>query len=149
MTACVCRMHGEEKTFFKKFFFFLKPRNPDMHGSIILKWILKTVCDCMHWIRLAQNRFLLRDVVKMYWSYRRAEKYIFFSKYRSYLNVLGVRKVTGNDCHTENPQLLGESAQTLAGTATWRTGSIHSWYRVLKGEIFLDPIQERLLPKWG
>jgi len=53
-------------------------------------------------------------------------RYNCLKKYGSYLNVLGVRTVTWNDCHAENSQILGETLQTLVGMATWRTGSMNS-----------------------
>jgi len=122
-------MHGEEETFLYNF--FCKIRNPDTHGSIILKWILKTVCECMHWIHLARNSFLLQDVKNVLKLGEGIEVQL-FQEHWSYLNVLGATKVTRNDCHTENPQILGETVQTLVGTATWKTGSMHSWHRALK-----------------
>jgi hypothetical protein len=48
---------------------------------------------------------------------------------RSHLKILGARRVTETKFHTEDPQILGVTVQTVVATATWRLGFVvHPWY---------------------
>jgi len=47
-----------------------------------------------------------------------------FQKSRNDLKILGTRKVTSNESHTEDQIILGDTAQNLEARATWRSGFV-------------------------
>ena len=47
---------------------------------------------------------------------------IFFKKSGSYLKILGPRRVTRNEFHAEDPQILGATVKYLVAGATWFSG---------------------------
>jgi hypothetical protein len=54
-----------------------------------------------------------------------------FQKSRSYLKILGARRVTWSKFHSEEPQILGAMVQNLVAWATWHQGFMYpcGWIR--------------------
>ena len=48
-----------------------------------------------------------------------------FQKSRSHLKILGARRVTRSEFHTEDSQILGTIIQDLVTSATWHPGFVH------------------------
>jgi hypothetical protein len=48
-----------------------------------------------------------------------------FQTSSSQLKTAGARRVTGSKLHTEDPQILGATAQNVVATATWHPGFVH------------------------
>jgi hypothetical protein len=48
-----------------------------------------------------------------------------FQKSSSHLKILGARRLTRSECHTEDSQILGIILQDLVTSATWHPGSVH------------------------
>jgi hypothetical protein len=45
-----------------------------------------------------------------------------FQKSRSQLKILGIRRITSSKFHTEDPQILGATAQNVVATTTRSPG---------------------------
>ena len=57
---------------------------------------------------------------------------MFFLKFRSHLKILGAKMVTWSKFHTEEPKMLGATAQNLVVRVTWRPGFVYPCSRLLK-----------------
>jgi hypothetical protein len=64
-----------------------------------------------------------------------AEVHRFFKSLRSYLKILGTKRVTGSKFCAKDPQILVANVQNLfvVATASWRQGFVHPWARARGG----------------
>jgi len=65
----------------------------------------------------------------------RPEVHRFFKSPRSYLKIVGAKRVTCNKFCAEDPQILVATVQNLfvLATATWSLGFVHAWTRARGG----------------
>lgn len=73
----------------------------------------------------------LAESVQLSHTVDRAEVHRFFKSLRSYLKILGTKRVTWSKFCAKDPQILGATVQNLFVVATvlWSPGFVHPWTR--------------------
>jgi hypothetical protein len=66
------------------------------------------------------------DSLNISWQIYSRDEHIFQTS-RSYLEILGARRVTCNKFHTQGPQILGATVKSLVATATCCPRFVHPW----------------------